>query len=179
MSKAARLFIGVPVPGQFGEALQRLQPQADDRARPVAPAQMHLTLHFIGQADPEPIAQALRATAGAPFSLTLDRLGAFGGPRRGGILWVGMEDTPDLSQLHQRTGQTLEEFGLELESRNFTPHITLARCRRGTPRSAFDDFLAQPLPALPAFPVSEFVLYSSRPTPEGSIYTPESSYPLE
>lgn len=92
----------------------------------VAPARLHVTLHFIGavsRGDLPRVAQGL-AVASAVVEMK------FGTAR----LWPGglavLEPhgaPPGLLQLHRRLGEALERLGLPVEARAYRPHVTLAR----------------------------------------------------
>jgi RNA 2',3'-cyclic 3'-phosphodiesterase len=71
----------------------------------------------------------------------------------------------------------MQRVGLQPE-RKYKPHVTLARLRDTSSRQVAD-FLAvrQPFRS-PAFPVSRFVLYSSRASVGGGPYLVEAGYPL-
>ncbi|MEX1032172.1 MAG: RNA 2',3'-cyclic phosphodiesterase [Cellvibrionaceae bacterium] len=173
-----RLFVGLPVTPSFAGRLSHLQPEADKKIRPTLGSQMHVTVQFIGRAEAEPIAKALQHVAGESFPLAVTQLGQFGSPRRGGILWLGVAIHPRLAALRADTIAALAPLGIEPDPRAFTPHITLARYRRGTPRNAVDAFLRQQLPPFPPLEVREFVLYASRQASAGSVYTPEGIFEL-
>ena len=72
----------------------------------------------------------------------------------------------------------MQRIGLVPEGRKYIPHVTLARLRATSSRdvaeylSARGHFRSQP------FPVSRFVLYSSRALVGGGPYVVEASYPL-
>jgi 2'-5' RNA ligase len=61
-----RLFVAVPVPADLAGELARLQPPAAAGVRLSQAADMHVTLHFLGNTQADPVRQALagvRATA--------------------------------------------------------------------------------------------------------------------
>jgi 2'-5' RNA ligase len=173
-----RLFIGLPIPPDLRLQLASLRPPPGRAIRPTLPGQMHVTMHFVGQAEAQPIATAMAAVHSDPFSLRFDRFGSFGSARRGGILWVGTEPHPQLIALHALLGAQLQGLGHAPESRPFTPHVTLARCRRSCPLQIFRSFSDQPVPELPPLSVNEVVLYSSTQSREGAVYHREFVQPL-
>lgn len=180
MANKHRLFVGISIPGHIRDRLTLLQPRSAADVRPVSPAQMHLTLRFVGDSELRPVADALTDIAGESFILGFDCLGKFGSARRGrGILWIGLELHPLLNDLYEAVSQRLAERGIELDDRPFRPHVTLARCGRETPASVYQEFVQQPFPPLPSFEVTGFILYSSKPGEDGSVYTPEVTYSLE
>jgi 2'-5' RNA ligase len=106
--------------------------------RPVAPSQLHLTLHFLGNvaraALPE-LRHALRVPMPA-FELRLRTCERW----PGGLLVARPDAVPQaLSALHAKLGETLRGLGLPTEARAFRPHVTLARRHAG----------ALPPPAVP------------------------------
>lgn len=178
-SQFQRLFLGLPLPDNIRRELMTLQPRRGGGVRPIDSEQMHITLHFIGQAEPAYILRSLGDIEQQAFTLVLNQLGHFGSAQRGGILWVGSDQHPALNRLHRVVGQRLQTAGLELDDRPFKPHVTLARCRPGSPGHVFKSFLQQEIPTLAPLQVNELVLYSSSTSPAGSVYTRESSWLLQ
>jgi RNA 2',3'-cyclic 3'-phosphodiesterase len=101
------------------------------------PAQLHLTLHFLGEVDPqraEALTAALAPALDVPaFDATLGALGTFppaGAPR---VVWSGLalghEQTIALQTALQ---PRLRDARLAppADERPFFPHVTLARVRR-------------------------------------------------
>ena len=71
----------------------------------------------------------------------------------------------------------MQRIGLEPEGRKYTPHVTLARLRDASSRDVADYLAARGFLSL-SFPVSRFVLFSSRASVGGGPYVVEASYPL-
>jgi 2'-5' RNA ligase len=83
-----------------------------------------------------------------------------------------------LRGLHQILESECEKAGFARETRDFKPHLTIARLREpGRPAGlAGAHMQAQIRPV--EFEVPEIVLYESRLAPTGSIYTPVFKYKL-
>lgn len=99
------------------------------------PANGHLTLHFLGEIEPE-MGELLRMTlraAVAPhveFELRTAEPGAFPSLKRPRVLWLGLwGPTHRLEALYNDLGDFLDDFGIELEDEPLHPHITLGRMR--------------------------------------------------
>ena len=96
--------------------------------RPMPADKIHLTLAFLGEVPEVRIPEAegaAEASGGPPFTLVLDRLGAF---RRAGIAWAGAsQPDPALLRLQGTLAAHLGARGFTLEPRPFSPHVTLAR----------------------------------------------------
>lgn len=179
MAETQRLFIGLSIPGHIRDRLTTLQPPSAPGLRPVSPEQMHVTLGFVGNAELSVIATAMSDIEAQSFIVGFDSLGKFGSARRGrGVLWVGMDRHPLLNDLYEAVGLRLANLDIAVDDRPFQPHVTLARCGKRTPAEVYRDFVQQPLPPLPTFEVNDFVIYSSKPGPDGSVYTPEATFPL-
>ncbi|MGQ9427450.1 RNA 2',3'-cyclic phosphodiesterase [Gilvimarinus sp. F26214L] len=174
-----RLFVAVPLAASLRHQLTPLLPRPTSHVRPVKPDQMHMTLHFIGDADLVPLAAALREINSPAFQINFEVVGTFGSPRRGGVFWVGSSGHPVLTALHGAMGRKLEALGLEVDERAYVPHITLARCRPRASHSVYEAFRAQILPDLAPLDVDRFVLYSSDQTPDGAVYTAEEVFWLD
>lgn len=139
--------------------------------RNVQPGNLHMTLHFIGQAtDDEKAcmhAAALSVTA-EPFSVELSQLGLFS---RAKILWAGPDKLPaELILLHDKLGDALSNCGYECEKRPYRPHVTLKR-------SCAKHNLEDPLFSIP-WTIREFVLVESVPGESGVDYHVLERYPL-
>jgi 2'-5' RNA ligase len=124
-----------------------------------APSRWHLTVCFLGPVPPTPglsarLAQVAARTA--PVPLELGTAGHFGDR----VLWAGVSG--DLQPLADAVREAALNVGLEVESRPYRPHLTLARGRQGTR-------LAGPLRRLhglqpqPFFATELVLLRSARP----------------
>lgn len=175
-----RLFLAIALPEALRARLADLG-RGLPGVRWLPPENLHLTLRFIGEADPS-LAEELDAALGQirepGFSLTLSGLGCFGAGAKVRSIWVGVETNPDLHRLQAKIEHGLRRAGLPPEGRKFKPHVTLARLKR-PPGANFQDFLAQhALYRGASFQVDEFVLFSSFLGQAGAVYTPEATYPL-
>ncbi len=132
--------------------------------RNIAPANLHLTLAFLGTTPADAVARligVMRAAHPRPVTLDLNRLGYFAGSR---VLWLGAgQPAPALLHYQQRLTQGLRQAGFRAEERPFRPHVTLLRdCARPA--------LAElPHPQL-RWQAREFALVASTPEPGGVRY---------
>lgn len=127
--------VGETVRARIAEAQQTLRDRNELSARWAPPANIHLTLAFLGCVAPElldVLAEKLRAElpgTGA-FSFDVVRLGFFGRPRRPRTIWAGIPaPSGPLMQLHARVTAIVRNAGIDIEKRPFTPHLTVARPR--------------------------------------------------
>jgi 2'-5' RNA ligase len=175
-----RLFVALSLPDEITASLQLLQAGVPG-ARWSTREQMHLTLRFIGEVDgrmASSVDDALLVVRASPFQLVLRDIGQFGG-KNPKALWVGVEPSGDLMHLQRKIESALQRVGLPAETRKYTPHVTLARLK-GTPRGRVIDFLAdRALYKSAPINVPGFILCSSRPTQNGSIFRAEKAYQLQ
>jgi RNA 2',3'-cyclic 3'-phosphodiesterase len=144
--------------------------------------QMHLTLHFIGDVDESGFAaikSALMMVVAPVFTMHLEGVGQFPPKGKPRVLWVGVKAPPLLAGLYQSIMSSLAALSLPPPDHPFSPHITLARFKTPPPPENIRPFFAQhDAFKTEAFPVTEFILFSSTLTPRGSIYRHEAIYPL-
>ncbi len=111
------------------------------------------------------------------FELRLDGLSSFGGRKPRAVVATGRpsQAVMELQAEHERL---MQRVGLEPEGRKYTPHVTLARLR-STSSLQVADYLSMhaAFRSMP-FPVSRFVLFSSRASTGGGPYVVEAAYPL-
>lgn len=163
-----RLFVAIDVPDVVKEHLAFLQRSLDvEGLKLVHPKDIHLTLNFLGERkDPEAIIDRLRTVSFSAFTLHLSATGFFPTPEEPRVVWVGLEDSPELFSLQHQIDLLFEP------QKSFKAHLTIARVRRvdeqGRVRivSAVEGLAVKPL----AFKVSSFRLYLSTLTPLGAVY---------
>jgi 2'-5' RNA ligase len=180
---AYRLFVAVELPEAVKDQLVKLR--ADIRgASWVKPTGYHLTLRFLGDGieaeQLETIKDALADVRGQPHCKRLTGVGRFPPNAKcaARVLWVGVS-APALNALYRQVESAITGAGFEPEDRDFHPHITLARLKSFKPEPKVDRFLEQHQRfSTPEIPVTEFILFSSQLTPQGSIYTKQGVYPL-
>src|SRR5690606_12664468 len=115
------------------------------------------------------------------FKVMLEGLGLFGDLKKPRALWAGLSPKEEVTRLHDKVETAASRIGIPWEDRKFTPHVTLARFSAQTGRNAggLGDFLRDRGDLkTPPFDVTSFTLFSSRLSPNGSIYRAEATYPL-
>lgn len=92
----------------------------------------HITLAFLGSVEEGKLPLTIDLVGKAisnlrPFSIYIEGLNVFGNKNAPRIFWASMKEEPILSTLQAQVFNACVELGFSLESRSFTPHITLAR----------------------------------------------------
>lgn len=174
MSDSKRLFFAIEPPATVQRQIVRWRAAnfPAEAGRPVAAANLHLTLAFLGEVSAEK-QQALSAMAGRirqpGFTLNLDDAGQW---LRSRVVWLGTRQPPrGLLQLANLLRAQAARSGCYQSPQPFHPHLTLLR---NTAHA-----VAIPAPGFSwAFPVTEFVLYESIFHQGRTRYTPLTRWTL-
>jgi 2'-5' RNA ligase len=174
-----RLFTGIEIPSEVGQSLSMLRGGLPG-ARWIDPDNYHLTLRFIGDIDAvlaREIAFILGNVRRGGFELRVDGLSAFGG-RKPRALVASVGPSQAVMELQAEHERLMQRVGLEPEGRKYTPHVTLARLRDTSSHQVAEYLSARACFRSGTFPVSRFVLFSSRASTGGGPYVTENSYAL-
>ena len=140
-------------------------------ARRVPHANLHMTLHFIGNVYFDEMAcmqRQARCVDACAFQLEIDCQGYFGKPEVG---WLGCRVISDaLVELHWQLGTRLQECGYRPETRPYHPHVTVAR-KLG---SIDTQVSYEPI----VWPVREFALIEVQSVENGVQYRVVETYSL-
>jgi len=189
--RGRRMFIAVDPPADVA----KVAAQVADRLRQAGveaawsnPAQLHLTLHFLGDevddADLHRLCVAMDEAAASvpPFRVAVGGVGVFPGLQRPRVVWLGVRaGAAELARLHAALAERLEPLGFPAEARGFRPHLTVGRFRdRGQAGTAS---LAAALTtvadaAVGEMPVRRIVLYESRLAKAGAEHDRLHASPL-
>jgi 2'-5' RNA ligase len=169
-----RLFTAIELTSDVRQVLaawqEALRRAIRARVSWTAPANLHLTLKFIGDVEPkqiEPIRAALRGVeAPGPIALSID--GVMRLPPRGPTRVIGAQVDGELARLHAEIEAALEPHGVAREARPFRAHVTLGRVRDRA-RIALDGIELSRTAELP-MDVLDFVLMRSTLSDKGSTY---------
>lgn len=181
-----RAFVALPCPEGLRRAIsQRLgawRSLAADVAW-VRAESSHLTLRFLGNADP-PRLERLDALLGvmAGRSTLIEAApgatGAFPGWSRPRVLWIRLESEGAIESLAQAVEAASREAGFPAEDRAFTPHLTLGRVRGHRGAEAAVREVRSWAPAVPAEAIPEMILYRSDLAPSGARHSALARYPI-
>ncbi|MEK6868809.1 MAG: RNA 2',3'-cyclic phosphodiesterase, partial [Nanoarchaeota archaeon] len=92
-----RLFIAIEIPEEIKSYLAEIQQEIADsknKIRLVNKDNMHLTLKFLGEVQPdnlEDIKNNLKKITFKPFSVVLDNIGVFPSDNYIRVVWVGLK----------------------------------------------------------------------------------------
>ncbi len=164
-----RLFVALLLPDETVRRLVRWQERklpASGDVRLVAPANLHVTLAFLGwrpAAEAQPIGAAVSEAAGGAGAIVLTP-SRYRETRSVGMVVLDDEGGRAV-RLAERVWDELEDLGVyERERRPWLPHVTVLRFRARPPR------LAPSLPDLGRVSPSGVALYHSVLRPGGAQY---------
>jgi 2'-5' RNA ligase len=184
-----RLFVALEIPAAVRDNLATMMDElrvpdatsSRNKARWVRVENLHVTLKFIGHVDARKL-DAIRAAlgdvrTGSAVELHFRGLGFFPNEKRPRVLWAGIEASPNLSPLAAEIEARLEKVGIARETREFAPHLTLARfdppgvserIRASARKNATREF--------GMMRTGEFHLFESKTRPTGAEYARLSSF---
>ena len=133
-----RTFIAVELDAEARRQLKALQMALHPLMLPglvrwVAPENIHITLKFLGDTQPDHVAAVTAALDSigptiSPFQVTLAGRGCFPNFKRPHVVWAGLVDHGQrLQKLADAVEQNVSPLGWPRETRSFTPHLTLGR----------------------------------------------------
>lgn len=175
-----RAFVALDIDAEarrlLSSALEELRPRLRG-VKCVRPEGIHLTLRFLGDAEPELLERLqpslAEAAARCPASTAL--LTGFGlFPPRGAprVLWVGLRLADGVGRLQAECEAAAVRCGFAPEPRPFAAHVTLGRWRERAPRPEL------PGGELGLTRLDTLLLLRSELRPGGAVYTPVASFPL-
>jgi len=130
-----RAFIAVdvgPLPALLELADKLRAARADIKL--VEPENIHVTLKFLGDTEEDLVEEIHRHMSESvkdvePFTLRLEKMGAFPGLNYMRVVWVGMEGAEPLVQIARSLNSALKPLGFRSDKKGFKPHLTVARVR--------------------------------------------------
>ncbi len=183
-----RSFIAIEVPGSLQDRMGELQRELkkfESDIRWVKPGNIHLTLKFLGTVPKEMIEKVSWAISPAvqqaePFDLRLYGLGSFPSSRSPRVIWVGIDQGREpASSLQEAIEKETGALSFPSERRPFTPHLTIGRVRSLKGRGEFGRAIEERQKVeIGVFRAEEIILFQSKLTPAGAIYTKLKTFPM-
>jgi len=188
-ARQVRLFVALDVPEEVREALgkmiARLKQSAPKLrgARWVRPEGMHVTLKFIGHVEETRLGAIREALAKVVWQEAIEMrfrgaqfLPSERSPR---VLAAGVEISPHAGKLAAEIDRALIPLGVPAETREFMPHLTLARLKSREGAEALVQAAAEMATQdFGSARAAEFHLYESLLRPSGAEYRRVASYPV-
>jgi len=170
---ARRLFFAFWPDDGTREALARACRKAirGSGGRPVAEANLHVTVAFLGAVAGDRLPELSAVAAGlraGPLEITFDRIDHWARPQV--LVALCSEPSPAAAALAAALWAGLRPLGIPPDLRPYQPHVTLARKVRRPGR----DLGMRPVP----WPVRDLALVESVTDPDGARYAVLKRWPL-
>jgi 2'-5' RNA ligase len=171
-----RLFVAVGVPAEIKARLGALSEHLSEiGARAVAIDKIHITLAFMGHAEPRTVPKitaALNSIEAKPFECGIGGIGSFGegSPR---VIFAKVSKGSDhINRIHRELTTSLKHEGIGVDDKEESiPHLTLARAAARTDRELITRFIRENTDLqIGTFVCSEIKLKSSVNSVNGYVY---------
>ena len=187
--KNIRAFLAIEPPEDILQAISRLQEklkqEISGRISWTKPQGQHLTLKFFGDIAAEDISNICaavenRLASGSSLKLKIEKLGMFPDAHRPRVLWCGITgDVEKLSVLQKQLDSDFASIGFPREDRPFQGHLTLGRIKEPRGLSGISEAFAKHNAfAAGEFTCKELVLFQSKLSPQGAVYTKLAEFAL-
>lgn len=173
-----RLFTGLAIEYPVRRNLELVL----EHLRPLAPLtwspgdNFHITTKFIGEWPSERLDELKGALGGVakrgPITTAIGGFGWFPNPHQPRVLFSGVKAPEALFGLAQDLDAACAALGVAVETRSYSPHLTLAKIRGAQNLVAVRQAIAQlPSAEFGVSTASKFLLYKSEPGETTSVYT--------
>lgn len=191
-----RAFFAVDLPDNLAPALAEAQAAFDDAPGLtfVDPQQAHVTLKFLGDIPETDDAgsdgpsidriitagdRAIADAAVGPFDCSVEGFGVFPTLDYISVVWAGIgAGAAHLTTLHDALEAETTALGVDAESHEFTPHVTLARMSDARGKAAVRRVVREQDPDIGRFEVETVRLVSSTLTSDGPVYDTVATFDL-
>jgi len=175
-----RTFLALPIREDVRKKVNSFVKEVSKRIKSkvkwVEEENLHFTIFFFGEIDKrevERIESVIKEKTYLlkKFNVRLNGLSFFPNERRVRVVWIGVKEGGD--EMKSIYGALYPEFSrfLKIRKENFVPHLTIGRAKFGLSDSEVkllkDGNLITPL-----FKMDRLILFESKLTPNGPIYTP-------
>ncbi len=181
MQQSIRAFIAFELPPVIISLLQKVQQELKLlklRARWVRPENIHLTLKFLGDLDPDDIDKIGAAMTGAaidfsPITMSVRGIGVFPGIKRPRVIWLALGgDIRSLLALQGRLEEKLAGVGFPKDKRSFKAHLTLGRIKQSANPAVIRQMISEYASlSSDEFTCNQVILFKSDLKPLGAVHS--------
>lgn len=176
-----RLFFAIEIPEKIQQKILGVQQELKKSGADikwVKPANIHLTLKFLGEVEDEKLPELVRVGEKiskdfSPFAVEICGVGVFPNINRPRVIWAGIENgSKEMENLSELLSRQLAKIGFPEEKRRFVGHLTIGRVKSPQRKGhLIESFKSLEKADFGRFPVSSLSLIKSQLTPAGPIYT--------
>ncbi len=184
-----RVFLAFDISDEVKEnavnSIKRLK-RSGGNVRWVKPENMHFTIKFFGEITEDEVENIDRVIKEHlknfnKFKVKVSGINTFPPlPKNPRVVWAGIEYFEELERIHKVLIPAFQKIGFPEEYREFKPHLTLGRVKNTNGISGLKKAIEKNQNQFfGEFEIKTLILYKSKLTPEGPIYTVIHSYNLE
>ena len=169
-----RVFIAINIPEEIKDYFKIIQEMIDKenvKIRLAHKGQMHLTLKFLGEVQPDmvkKVCEELKNIKFQSFPVYLDSIGIFSSKKYIRVIWIGLRPEEEIIKIQKNIDDILNKcFKRE---KDFEPHLTLARVKFVEDKEKFVRGLKNIKIKRKKFEINNFKLVKSILTKKGAIY---------
>lgn len=182
LPKKIRAFWAFNLPHKVIDDIQAIQNHLKGKypkLKWVKPNNIHLTLHFLGDIEQEKLSSLIDIATRQlkniqALQLSLGDIGVFPNYYKPRVIWLALcGDMQPLIKLYQQTEAMIYEIKHPIQTKSFSPHITVARVPNWYDYQKNDMQLLKEYKHTKKynFLIKELTLYQSTLTQNGPIYT--------
>jgi len=186
-----RTFIAIPLPNHVGDYLSNIikvfkETFPVNAVKWVYSDNIHITLKFLGDISKSNLYILFDKLDSknqfSPFTLTLNKIGAFPSIYKPQVIWAGTTNHENLIGLVKFIEISTSLVNRDEEPKSFVPHMTIARLRPGIKNGQIDEikrelYKYKEIEAL-SFEVNHYCVYQSTLSSKGPIYKVLRQYDL-
>ncbi|MDO9085702.1 MAG: RNA 2',3'-cyclic phosphodiesterase [Anaerolineaceae bacterium] len=186
-----RAFIAIPLPNHVSEYLSNIikifkETFPGNAVKWVNPDNIHITLKFLGDVSKSNlhllIGDLESKNQFSPFTLTLNKVGAFPSIYKPQVIWAGTTNHENLTGIVKFIERSTSKINEDKEPNSFVPHMTIARLRPGIKKDQIDEikreiFKFKEIEPL-SFEVNHYCVFQSILNSKGPIYKVLHQYDL-
>jgi 2'-5' RNA ligase len=189
-SEQWRIFAAIELPDkvqkQIQKQIKKLQSAVPgNKASWSRTENIHLTVKFFGSVEQKRIPRISDASARvvkkfSEIEIRIENTGAFPRLSQPRVLWIGVSDpSGELARLQEMFEVECALEGFEKETRDFKPHLTIARLRQPEGARALAASNQEMGFESMTVGVNELVVFRSEPTSKGSKYSVLSRHQIK
>jgi 2'-5' RNA ligase len=187
--KNIRAFLAISPPEDILLALsglqEKLKHEISGRISWTKPQGQHLTLKFFGDISTEDVKNICstvknRIAAESALNLKIEKLGVFPDVRKPRVLWCGVTgDGEKISFLQKQLDSDFADIGFPCDDRPFRAHLTLGRIKESHGLAGISEAVTKHNAfAAGVFGCNELILFQSKLSPQGAVYTRLAEFAL-
>ena len=143
---------------------------------------LHITLKFLGETDVkrvEALSDNLQKIELSQPEIRIRKTGGFPNIFFPKVIWAGIEENEILKSLFNKIEECSVNLGFEKESRDFHPHLTLARIKGNVDKELLSFLKNNSNLEFGSFKAGEIRLYESKLKGNGPVYTVLQTFELK